>query len=602
MATRFALITWAGLGNTVTFTDAGDIVNFTAHGAPNGHAFRFTGTGTPPTSFTKDTVTYYLRQGADADKFTVHPTSADAIAGTNQITFAGTGSGTNQVVGEYWATLGAMDRARYGTPGSEYVYKGYSAALTAMALAANRDITTDLVCEIQGKWVDLTYNSGELFNGYKSATLTTTINGVRSDAFHGGVVGAGYVYKIARATNSNIVLSHPNITIDGLDIQNTAALAGYGGIAASLTTVNSTIKNCLIKSSTGIKFYGSNTKIFNNVIYDCSGEGINEAPVPVGAIIAFNIIKNCANGILGGTSSGPSWSAYIGNIITGCTTRNWPIKNSTNINNGRFQAWYNFGDAAVDIRTVTFSAATNTVNFISHGHTLNTPILFKSEAGAIMPAGLLADTWYYTRTVTDANAFTLTTAPAGAADIDFTTDGSGAITYSLVWDTTNTAKYLTTADFTDYVNNDFRPASGTSPHVEIVPISDGDGLPRYDLLDAVRPNYEASSYPDNKATAGPFEFDHDNGLAPTTVTISITGMISGSILAIYKTSDMSEIAAPASTTGSYSASYAYTGDTTIIVRVRKGTSVGKYLPYEYAGTITSVGFSLNVSQILDPIA
>lgn len=157
-----------------------------------------------------------------------------------------------------------------------------------------------------------------------------------------------------------------------------------------------------------------------------------------------------------------------------------------------------------------------------------------------------------------------------------------------------------TSMFMDYVNGDFRPASASAPQVELIALTDGDGLHRYDIADAVRPSYINAIT--DKADAGPFEFDHGNGLAPLQVQISITGMISGSVLAIYNANDMSVIAAPATTSGSYSASYTYTGDTNIIVRVRKGTSGGKYLPYEYTGTITSAGFNLNVSQILDPIA
>ena len=122
------------------------------------------------------------------------------------------------------------------------------------------------------------------------------------------------------------------------------------------------------------------------------------------------------------------------------------------------------------------------------------------------------------------------------------------------------------------------------------------------MLSNVRPNYESASYPDNLWDIGPFEYDHGEGLAPSSVTISITGMVSGSEIAIYKASDMSAILAPQSTPGSYSGTYTYTGDTNIIVRVRKGTSATRYLPYEYAGTITSTGFQLVVSQIPDTIA
>ena len=154
--------------------------------------------------------------------------------------------------------------------------------------------------------------------------------------------------------------------------------------------------------------------------------------------------------------------------------------------------------------------------------------------------------------------------------------------------------------FADYAGNDFRPASSSSPQVESgAPIFEGL---ESDITGAVRPNYVSATHPDEAWDIGPFEFDHGEGLAPTTVNISITGMASGSEIAIYKASDMSVILAPQSTTGSYSGTYTYTGDTNIIVRVRKGTAATRYLPYEYAGTITSTGFQLVVSQIPDTIA
>jgi len=53
---------------------------------------------------------------------------------------------------------------------------------------------------------------------------------------------------------------------------------------------------------------------------------------------------------------------------------------------------------------------------------------------------------------------------------------------------------------------------------------------------------------------------------------------------------------------SVSASYLYAGVTIpIIINVRKGNSLPSYLPYSTTGVITSTGFSLNVSQVLDTI-
>ena len=170
------------------------------------------------------------------------------------------------------------------------------------------------------------------------------------------------------------------------------------------------------------------------------------------------------------------------------------------------------------------------------------------------------------------------------------------------WKTgSNPTVTIATTDFIDYDNDNFRSLL-VSPQVNAG--VNYYGLHSKDIVDHPIPDYESATFmtPGNSCDAGPFEFDHGEGLAPLAVTISITGMANGSEFAIYKTSDMAEIVAPQSTSGSYSGSYTYTGDTAIVVRVRKGTSGTKYLPYEYSGTITAAGFSLNVSQIIDTIA
>ena len=88
MATVYSLVCFGGLsGKTVTFTDSVDVANLTNHGLRRGvTGIVFSSTGSLPTGITAGT-TYYPRDGADANKFTIYPTKADALAGTNQVTF-----------------------------------------------------------------------------------------------------------------------------------------------------------------------------------------------------------------------------------------------------------------------------------------------------------------------------------------------------------------------------------------------------------------------------------------------------------------------------------------------------------------------------------
>lgn len=106
MATVYSLVCFGGLsGKTVTFTDSGDVVNLTNHGLRQGvTGIVFSSTGSLPTGITAGT-TYYPRDGADANKFTIYPTKTDALAGTNQVTFNNTGGGTRDDVREIFNRL-----------------------------------------------------------------------------------------------------------------------------------------------------------------------------------------------------------------------------------------------------------------------------------------------------------------------------------------------------------------------------------------------------------------------------------------------------------------------------------------------------------------
>lgn len=168
-----------------------------------------------------------------------------------------------------------------------------------------------------------------------------------------------------------------------------------------------------------------------------------------------------------------------------------------------------------------------------------------------------------------------------------------------IWDTASSAIALTTTDFYNYGAGDFRPALSSSPQVDVEAAQ--PDLDIADIIGNARPNYNMQD-PD-LVDCGPFEFDHGNGLAPQQVTLSISGMAEGSVLAIYKTSDGTTIVSPVTigASGSHSITYSYTGDTQITVVVRKSTSGTKYLPYSAPGLITSAGFTLIVNQVIDGV-
>lgn len=173
----------------------------------------------------------------------------------------------------------------------------------------------------------------------------------------------------------------------------------------------------------------------------------------------------------------------------------------------------------------------------------------------------------------------------------------------------STAITLTDTDFTDSTNStvysrDYSPASSTSSLVDVHEgIQDGIFPPINESTTVGRPSYNLQD-PD-LVDCGAFEFDHGNGLAPLTVTLSITGMAEGSSLAVYNSSTDAEILAPTAidSSGNYTdTAFAYTADIPVKVVVRKGTSGTKYLPYSQLGTINENGLSMIVSQVVDTIA
>jgi len=76
--------------------DPGNTFGVLSHGLPTGWQVQLTTTGTLPTGLSIST-DYYVR-AVNSNTLTFFPTSADAVANTNKITFTGTGSGTIQVV------------------------------------------------------------------------------------------------------------------------------------------------------------------------------------------------------------------------------------------------------------------------------------------------------------------------------------------------------------------------------------------------------------------------------------------------------------------------------------------------------------------------
>ena len=421
----------------------------------------------------------------------------------------------NGSAGVYWSGLTAAEKSRYGDVGSERVYGGV-AAWHAARLSDGVDANDSEVCEIGDSFTETVTGVLSISLGCYSTKITTMINGIRSSAFHGGIIGGGYVFYSASGLYAWMLNIYAHrVTIDGIEVRSGNNYA-YG---IRLNT-SATYPKC-----SNLICSGNNTSTNTYGFVQVSSPG--------------SIVYNC----------------IFFNVKIGLQLVDYSAQGTIIYNCGAFNC-----------SSYGFKAGANSYGFIyncvSYGCGTN---------------------WG--------------TAPGLAYYMSNNAGASG----DAVWDSGSTSlTSVTFSDFIDYTNNDFRIASGSSLIDSGIDVVGGEWS---DIVGNVRPNYDAVNYPDNNWDIGPFEYDHGNGLAPQQVTLSVSGMVEGSVLAIYKTSDGTALVSPTTigTSGSYSTTYSYTGDTQIEVVVRKGTSGTKYLPYKAPGLITNTGFVLIVNQIEDTV-
>lgn len=599
MATVYSLVCFGGLsGKTVTFTDAGDVVNLTNHGLRQGvTGIVFSTTGSLPTGITAGT-TYYPRDGADDNKFTIYPTKADAMAGTNQVTFTGTGSGTHTVKS---ANMLSADLSRYG---DTLVYDSlYSMnnARSAVLLYGDEEIV-----EIIDAFTE--YRTGTTLFSVKRAraTITTLVNGVRSEGFHAWKQSSGYIL-LGNHPQNQLELGSFDLVIDGISVtyNSSSSSANMAAISQNTGGVNCTVRNCLITSPgtgniRGISI-GTGMKVYNNVIAGLNGSAGVAAFYTGGGAGSLVYNNLAAKNDVGFLATSTSQGIFFNNISVGNTV-NWGFRPA-------YTAAYHANNAGEPTDKVSFtaSAGSSTLTFASdHGYSIGLPISFQTTGSLPTVNGVSLDvgTVYYVKTVPTTTTMTIAATSGGTA-LMFDGIGSGTHTMSLIWGSGPTQIEIDISSpgtvFADYANDNFAPSGSSSPLVNSgTAVALGWTL---DGNDNPRPNYEPSVYPNEVWDIGPFEFDHGNGLAPLQVTLSISGMAKGSVMAVYKTSDGSAIISPTTigATGSYSITYSYTGDTQITVVVRKGSSGTKYLPYSAPGLITSAGFALIVNQVIDGV-
>lgn len=521
MATVYSLICWCGKsGKTVTFTDAGDVVNLASHGIRSGYPMPlvFTDNGnTLPSGLSKNT-TYYGALGADSGKFLLFPTNADAIAGTNQITFSGTGSGTHKVKSAYYYALSSV--SRWTLNGTEHVYDSMTSMVSGFSSAIGS--TYDAVAEIVGQWDDVATSGVSITSVCNTLLVTTLVNGARSTAFHDRLFGAGYrVYSTSTSLGCVTAQSY-GITLDGFEIiyggatNNGSYMVAFGTLAGDLT-VRNMLGSCASTGAIHGVQIATGVTAYNNIVV-----GIPGSTTYAAFRNTTGNLSRCYNNIAVGNPigfdcpTGGGHGYFYNNIAVGNTV-NWgarPLYSASKASH----------NACEDSDTITFtsSGSGSTLTFSSaHQYQGNTQI-FLYSTGTLPTVGgvpLVQGLKYWVRSRPTTSTMTIGLTDGGTA---LTFDGAGTGTHYIytVWGS-ETEKvvidYSTPSGiFADPTTTlDFTPASVTAPQVETGTVL--DWFYGYDLRGNTFPAYSGSGY-NTAITAGSFVA----GLSYTIVSVGTT--------------------------------------------------------------------------------
>lgn len=576
MSTIYSLVCFGGrLGKTVTFTDAGDIVNLTNNGLRVGTGVAFSTTGSLPTGLTAGT-TYYAKSGADVNKFLLYPTEADAIAGTSQVTFSGTGSGTHTVKGAYFLGLTTEQLARYGTAGSERIYDGLNAFISGRSSAYFAD---EEICEI-----------GEAFDDYGSANvavstvpagrvlLTTMVGSARGAGYHGGVVGAGYIFKRPTA-NAQIILSLGlgNVA-DGFTVQVTtsphdvcwAITPGAEGAAQYMIAIGGF-------NSKGQGFNANSAATIRYCLSIGFRDGYMFTQFNTGVKAYNNVAVSNTLGFAGGNGSGAYQTTNIGgfyynNISVGNTT-NWHAAT------GQTKATNNAGlsGEAWMVGTGSTRATIATTDFVDVSGTGTAPAWtippdFRPAAAA--SPQVETGTGYYNASAYDI-AGNETPRYIGATSSTVVNAGAFVTNYAYVIETVGTTDFTAIGASANTVGIQFKATgagagTGTATATEVRDI-------------------------------GPYEFDHGYGPHPASHTLTLDSVVVGSRILIESQDGATQHHNDTAATSSVEITVPVYGDDRDDwrIRIRKASGTPYYRPWTTLITAAAGESAIYVEQQLD---
>ncbi|WP_150428865.1 hypothetical protein [Dechloromonas sp. CZR5] len=579
MAKVYSCVVWGGLtGKSVTINATTDLVSLTDHGTRNGKGLQFA-SGTLPSvagAALALNTTYYTKWISTSTFELYYDASL-----TSKIDFTSTGAGLI-LKSALWMGLSTAQKARYGTAGSERAYASMAAA--NLARSTNSLPGDEDVIEFIEAFDDFVTAAMNLSYGLADTTLwTSTMDGVRTEAFHGGFPGLGYTLTTTGA--GCWYHGGNNITTDGLEFcRNNATSAATFCIAPSGS--NSYVQKCIVRQtgsggSQGINV-GGPCYILNCIVIGFTGTyGGIYWNGNSGSTIAHCLVVKGGTGITGSASC----SASVYNTVSVGNTLNWGA--SPTYTASRFR-----GNIGQTTDKLSFAVTPGTTTMTCGGTpnlAINQPVMFDTTGSLPTVGGVALDPSkvYYIRSVTGNNV-TIATTYNGVA-LTFNGAGTGTHNLRLVWATYEAVNaWIDMTDpslvFKDYANNDFRPAgTGATPaaQAKMVDYSIVTALVNLasDIGDNERPNYNngGAEYKD----AGPFEYDRGYGPRPASGTIALTNIISGSRVLITKAIGGTVLYNDVPGT-SLSFNTSHIGDFNVIVR--KATASPFYREFQASGT------------------
>ncbi len=553
MATVYSLICWGGKdGKTVTFTDAGDVVNLTNHGLKDATGIVFTDNGnTLPTGLSKNT-TYYAKS-TGANTFTIYTTSGL----TTQVTFTGTGSGTHKAKSAYY--VGLSDKSRWTQASVELIYAGLREWNTGRASASGYDTE---VAEIAEAFDDIGANL-TLSIPAASTVATTYVNGSRSSAYHSNVYNGGYRFVFAVSGNATTLTTSKYRTIlDGFVV--TVSGAGYSPNGISLGQPASEARNM---QAIG-RFDGQGVGVGLGAPFQSSinclslgwGSGLRVGQFSEGMLAANNtLVKNTTG--MDATNTTFIYGFYYNNLSVGNTT-NWKAATSgfggADRNAGLSgEAWIAGSGTRVTVATTDFT------DFANNDYRAAAVTSPQVENGV---AYYGADQYDYDLddavrpSYPGSNYGIAVTAGSFVAGLSYTIAAVGTTDFTLIGASTNTVGVV------------FK-ATG---------VGSGSGAA---TLNAI---YDI----------GALEYDLGYGAWPQTQPVSVSGLATGTRVKIAKQSDGTELFNDVESSGSISYTEDLIASTPVYVYLRKSSAAPFYHPTRLSATIDpETGLSLSASGL-----